>query len=1020
MPRVLHIGASFAIVLVAYWTYSLLAVPLIEPPADPRANPQPGTPQNYLPPTSGPMQPKDLEGLFPPGSWELQEPKILENDQVKLLMQKYQNLDDGWVELTPLTMLFLPDEPVADPAQRKRQAIILEVPDGAKLRFDPPLSLSRLKIGRLVEGKLRGKVTIRSQGKLPGPEDDLLVTTRDVELSERRAWTASTVDFRWGPHYGRGRQMEIKLLPPQTPGAAHPTGPNVGGIESFELQTVERLHLDLGQLSAQRKPASSQPGGQPVAAAPGAAGKTPLGMSGGANLPIEVTCRGPFQFNLAQNLATFKDQVDVLRIHPSGPGDRLSCELLSIFFASAAKAAAPGGKKQRSGAFDLQPQRLEARGAPAIVSAPADKVSAQGERLEYDLQSGSLLLDGSHEVQLQQLTNEIHARSVRYDPAGPGRLGRMLAKGPGWLRGQMADRPGEQLEARWGEQLEVRPQEKNQVISLTGGAGLKYQATGQLDAREIHFWLLELPPLAPAGQSRLQPDRMLAQGEVRVNSPQLSSAVERLEIWFEAAVQAAAGPIARSTSARSGAPAGLATTAGPSGATHDASAGAARPQHLEILGSLLQARVRTHEQQQAELLELTVDGNVHFAETQTAAPNEQPLLVTGQRLHVSEANGPNAEATVTGAPAHFEARGLSLTGPNIHFERGANRVGMEGPGRMQAPVDRDMEGRPLPRPTVLQVEWQRSMTFDGRTAHFEDSVTASSASQRLQTRFLDVKLQQPMLFSEPKPQQPPQIEQIFCRGGVFIENRSMDGQQQTSYERMNVADLTINMLSGAITGGGPGWLVSVRRGAANQPLSPLAVVGGAPTAVAPQAAPNAATQLTCLHLRFFGALSGDIHRKEMTFREQVRAAFAPVQSWVALLDSDNPEVLGPQAVILHCDQLKVNDMSPVSGSGGGHSAELLATGNVVAEGTTFTARSLRMTYDQTKDMLILEGDGRSDAELFRQQHVGSAASKFAARKIIYWPKLRQVKVDGFKSLESNQLPGGEAKKGAKSPVPGRL
>ena len=31
MPRLFRIGGSFAIVLTVYWTYALLAVPLIEP-----------------------------------------------------------------------------------------------------------------------------------------------------------------------------------------------------------------------------------------------------------------------------------------------------------------------------------------------------------------------------------------------------------------------------------------------------------------------------------------------------------------------------------------------------------------------------------------------------------------------------------------------------------------------------------------------------------------------------------------------------------------------------------------------------------------------------------------------------------------------------------------------------------------------------------------------------------------------------------------------------------------------------
>ena len=59
-------------------------------------------------------------------------------------------------------------------------------------------------------------------------------------------------------------------------------------------------------------------------------------------------------------------------------------------------------------------------------------------------------------------------------------------------------------------------------------------------------------------------------------------------------------------------------------------------------------------------------------------------------------------------------------------------------------------------------------------------------------------------------------------------------------------------------------------------------------------------------------------------------------------------------------------MSPVSGSSGGN-MELTALDNVIAEGTNFTARSARLTYTQAKDLLILEGDGRSDAELFKQE-----------------------------------------------------
>ena len=86
---------------------------------------------------------------------------------------------------------------------------------------------------------------------------------------------------------------------------------------------------------------------------------------------------------------------------------------------------------------------------------------------------------------------------------------------------------------------------------------------------------------------------------------------------------------------------------------------------------------------------------------------------------------------------------------------------------------------------------------------------------------------------------------------------------------------------------------------------------------------------------------------------------------------------------------------------------------MIAEGTNFTARSARLTYTQAKDLLILEGDGRSDAELFKQEGgQGTAASRFAAQKILYFLKTNQVNVEGVRSLDMNQVPGGPT-------VPGR-
>ena len=99
---------------------------------------------------------------------------------------------------------------------------------------------------------------------------------------------------------------------------------------------------------------------------------------------------------------------------------------------------------------------------------------------------------------------------------------------------------------------------------------------------------------------------------------------------------------------------------------------------------------------------------------------------------------------------------------------------------MDLPLAADLQGQPLAVPAVLTVDWQGSMDFDGGKAVFDGSVVA--AAPRLQsqaetmqfalhTAKMDVQLQRPIRFSEPKLQGPPQVEEIRCCGGATMENR---------------------------------------------------------------------------------------------------------------------------------------------------------------------------------------------------------------------------------------------------------
>src|SRR5262245_40087079 len=94
---------TFVAVLAAFWAYRLCAVPLIEPhkqvkrvvsttSAGDRANALKKQLENRL---------GEYIRYFPVGSWERDNPIVLESDSAKLLMQKYTTLPDGRLELMP-------------------------------------------------------------------------------------------------------------------------------------------------------------------------------------------------------------------------------------------------------------------------------------------------------------------------------------------------------------------------------------------------------------------------------------------------------------------------------------------------------------------------------------------------------------------------------------------------------------------------------------------------------------------------------------------------------------------------------------------------------------------------------------------------------------------------------------------------------------------------------------------------------------------------------------------------------
>jgi hypothetical protein len=1001
----------FAACLCAFLAYHVAAVPFIEPTFEDRGSAN-----------AGPIAtetPRDRTGVlrpyFAPGSWALDNPIILESDQSKLLFKEYivDKVDNKKVMLKPCAFVFFPSGDLTRDAPQR--VIVLEAPQGALLQFDSPVDLQGMKLGQLQGGQMKEAVTIRGTPSRPGASDDIFVETRDVVMSPDTITTEAPVDFRFGPSTGHGRQLLIHLR--RSSGATGtPRGPNIGGMDSLELLHDVQMRLIPG--AGGIMPFDGQPRGTSAVAAQSGGPRSqtmswPVGSvssaaTGPSQSPVDIRCQGPFKFDMAQYIATFQDKVNVIRQIAHGPRDWMNCERLSIFFApkaatstppgsSAAVASgqpSPGPGSQRS--KNLEPRRIEARGAPVIMQAESSGAFASAEHFVW-----SKDLKSPPNEQEQLISFDGHAR------VGSTRQGELA---------------GDEIYL-WLKELPPagKPDGKS------GPAG-------------------ELASGTATPQSQVVAERMMAKGHIQINSPQLSGTTSLLQAWFG---QAGPGDLGSRAAGAGGANAAQVASR-PSAAAASGPTAANQPQrnlanaplrHYSVAGERIRLQLLSGERG-TEIEDITIDGRARFGESQAAQPGELPLLVTGEQIEVLRANALDTTVAVSGKPAEVGARGMVISGDIVRLDKKTNLVWIDGPGRMTLPMNQSVAtnlwpgtseprdpmrqpgGQPAPaaRPTApadpLYVTWKDRMTFDGFTAHFEHSIVGESTARRFRTDSLDVSLRRRIDFSQPQMDERAEIEEILCRDGIWMESRSfdpLDPRKLVAIDRMLARNLTINETTGNILGEGPGELTSVRIDSpeSTQPAAahltttaqvttPATSAGAGRTgqrqpsfgrSASHNANSGARGPLNYLNVRFAGPLSGNLNRHEITLHEHVRSIYGPVAAWE---DHLNPDELGPDDWLMNCDLLTVRQMSanPSAADPQHHPIELEAEGNTDIEGDMFTAHAHRMTYTEAKDVLMLEGDVRSMAELYRQVRPGGETDYTPAHQILYWRSTGEVSING--------------------------
>lgn len=975
LRRLGPMAISLAAVLAAYWVYALAAVPLIEPRTEIARQADP-PPAGELPPDPIERRKALLATLFPSGSWELDHPIVLENDRGgMLLVKKYSKTPEGHLKLEPCTIVFFPDG-VPTAAGEPSRSIVMQAPRGATLEFDAPFDESAPRFERLKRAELPGEVLIQS-GPGGQPAQELRISTRDVRMDEQTIRTSQAVEFQLAGNRGSGRGMEILLAQPEQVPGKRRRAPAMGRLETFQLQREVKLHVEMkrgfwGQTA--RRPGDAQ---------------RPLP-------PVEITCQGPFRFELTRNLATFHDQVDVLMLNPQGPSDQLACQRLSLAFARVEAGADGQAKPAGPKLPKLEPVAIEAVGNPVVFTAASQGANIRCQRFHYDLKTKRLSLDGQDDVLLRRAGDEFRAPHLELEIVDEGQVQRLLASGPGSLQGTVPRRPDQKFTVVWANELRLRPHDNCQLLSIRGNASVRSSTWGQLAAGEIHLWLdqsrpdeaaLAAPAAAPPPRRaapEYRPDRMMAEGNVRMDGPQLAGAVGRLEVWFDHAEEGSAQastPLPR--------PLGV---------------GQQPVRRYEVGGSLVRLVLVVHDGQ-AQPSDVTLAGAAHFAQV-SSSRGEAPLRVAGESVRVLRAQSPDGSIDVRGEPARVEANGLTLVGARIQLDRAQGRMWIDGAGRMNLLLDRDLEGKPLARPQPVDVAWQGGMAFDGRAAVFDRGVVVRSPDQLLRGEKVELALRERIDFADAETAKAlaakAAVEWVRCPGQFSLEHRTTGQQGTLAIAKGEARDLSFNRETGALTAKGPGWLTTVQRGGP-RPSAGLNLPTTPSRAAQPPSPPK---PLSYVFVKFQGEIVGSVlrQRQEIAFHDRVRAVYGGVSDWDEKLPEDDPDRLGRDGALLGCNQLTVRQMSIAPNQP--PAMELDALGNVSVEGQAFTAKAHRLSYAQAKDQLVLEGRGQSDAELFLQSQPGAQPVRWPARRMMFWPSSQRVQVDDTRMIDVGSVPTG--------------
>ena len=450
----------------------------------------------------------------------------------------------GEIRFKPFAVILVRE---SEPGKEEAEPLVVAA-ESALLRFAEKLDFDKPnpQLGRLVGGVLEGAVTIRG-------DNNLSVEGRNFVFSEAACKVTSDhpVSFTHGMNRGQGIGLELDLIPGTGP--VDPDKPHISGIRTVRLVRDVVMHLTSDTLAKQEDPQQADRKVENV----------------------RIKCAGQFEYLIEGHVATFQNQVDVLRPTGNEQYDNLQCDLLTLIFESTPKAgdpavaaATPPGTPAAPAAPPVVPpvappatpvkgalgdnltfRRMRAEGKEVLLSSQRSDFRARMAELTYDMQNRVVALRDAKQVQVVQALNDIQCPEITVVHDQPGKIVSVVCRGAGRFNSYAADKqqPGVRgplaFSAEWLRQLRKYPDPETglDIVEFEQQALLSQPGQMVLEGNIVKIWL------TPDGQRTLsgtpdtgdekgqpvQPKRLLALDKVAFASPEVVGETERLEIWFE-------------------------------------------------------------------------------------------------------------------------------------------------------------------------------------------------------------------------------------------------------------------------------------------------------------------------------------------------------------------------------------------------------------------------------------------------------------------------------------------------------